>query len=166
MYNVQLENELIIFDIRDTLASVCSVQYDMDDNKLKSAQKLAIDMDLTEIIGEANVSRCVDQADDASQADQDLLKLIIAPLCHYTYKWSLDYFQGTLTDSGFSVVDKAEAIEEAEKAAVKAEYVGSKYMNKVIAFLEAEDASTLADIDNVPKVSQVFGGTEGRWDSN
>ena len=107
MYNSELENQLILIDIKDALQDFVPIQFDISDTKLKAAQKLAIDLELTKFMSTDNIERCIDQDDDASDADKSLLSLIIPPLCHFTYSKLLTYFQGSLYDAGWTTEDQA-----------------------------------------------------------
>lgn len=158
MYNPNLESKLIVINIEDIMQDFVSIQFDMDGTKLRAAQKLAIDLELTDHMTQANIDRCIDQADDASEADVNLINLVVPALCHYTHMYLLKYFQGTQYDSGFGTDEKVASRTEANNASSLAQTFGNKYMEKVVAFLEAETPARVAPT-RIPNVS-TFGGEE------
>lgn len=158
MYNSQLENQLIILDIEDVMQDFVPIQFDIDPTKLKAAQKLAIDLELTKFIKQEHIDRCIDQ-DDPSEADTKLLNLIVPALCHFTYEKCLSYFQGSLYNSGYSEEENAKTRAEAKSAASQANSFGNQYMTKVVEFLEAENPSEEKVVDSSPTV-EAIGGQE------
>ncbi len=160
MYN-EIEDELVILDIAEAMRILCSVQYDIDEGKLKAAQKLAIDIDLMRHISEADVARCID-LDESNEADVALYKLLYAPLVHFTNAQCLTYFQGTLTDSGYSIEEKAVTTSEAKNNASRASELASIYMVKVVDFLKEENPATEATVESKVATTRLVGGRESR----
>lgn len=160
MYNSNLENELIIIDIADAMQDHVPIQFDIDDQKLKSAQKIAIDIELTNYMSRADIDRCIGQDENSSEADKNLFKLIVAPLCHFTYNKCLEYFQGHLSESGYTVEELGQSRAEAKNAASLALAIGNSYMDKVVEFLEAENPQTEAKKDGYENPVKCFGGEQ------
>lgn len=164
MYSANLENGLIIVDILDTMRTLTSIQYDMDDQVLKAAQKIVIDLELKKYISKENILRCVDQDEyNVSDADLALKELITPPLCHFTYARLLTSFQGSISDSGYMTEEEAKSRNEAKNAATEARFLGSEYMKLVVEFLEEENPTT-EEVEN-PTNTLIFGGSEGRWNT-
>ena len=159
MFDSNLENELIVRNIADVLIDYIPVQLDIDDPKLKRSQKLAIDMNLTQFMSKENILRCIDQDEDSSEADKNLLKLVVPPLCHFTYMWLLKYNQGSIYESGYAVEPGAASPEEAKNAYSLAESIGKQYMSDVVEFLEKENPNTKSEKEERPRV-RTFGGDE------
>ena len=165
MYSSNLENELIIIDIEDVLQDFVSIQFDIDSTKLKAAQKLAIDLELTKFMSRENIDRCIDQPDDASEADKNLLKLVVPALCHFTYEKCLTYFQGALYDAGWSTENQVSSRAEAKNQSVLANSFGNQYMQSVVKFLEEENPNADTTIVESRPSTQAIGGEE-YWGKN
>ena len=167
MYNSNLENELIILNIENVLQDFVPIQYDIDSKKLKASQKLAIDLELTKFISKTDIARVVDMDEDsASDADKELLRLIVPSLCHFTYEKILTYFQGSLYEAGYSTENENTASRsEAKNAAVQANSFGNQYMIAVVEFLKTENPNTDATKENKSPNVKTFGGQE-HWGTN
>ena len=162
MYNSNLENELIIYDIENVLQDFCPIQFDIDGRKLKASQKLAIDLELTKFISKADIDRCIEQDEDtASDADKNLLQLIVPALCHFTYEKVLTYFQGSLYEAGYSTENENTASRsEAKNAASQANAFGNQYMTLVVDFLKTENQNTEATKESKRPSVSAIGGKE------
>jgi len=159
MYNVDLENSLIIIDIADTIADLCSIQLDVDNKKLKAAELIVQRVDLARLIGKANVERCVDPVEDADIA---LKELITLPLCYFTYSRCLEMFNGEMTDSGFEVAEGA-SLKGADKANGVYYGLAETLMADVFDFLELETPNdTQVKPENLTPKIRVMGGKEFR----
>lgn len=162
MYDSNLENELILPDIANVMTDHVSIQIDIDERKVKAAALVAQRIDIKRVIGQDNLDRVIDQANDASIADKQLRALIIPTLCYFTYYRCLTMFQGTFTDSGYITETEAETKSIAKSQASEIKGIAEEFMRDVIEFLEEEDPNTDATADKqVPNV-RVFGGKECR----
>lgn len=167
MYNSLAENQLILPDIADVLADYTSIQLDIDERKVKAAALIAQKVDIKRLIGQNNIDRVVMQADNASEADKNLLQLLIPPLCYFTYSRCLLMFQGVLTDSGYVIEgeNEAETRNSAKSHSKEIKGVAETLMEDVIDFLNDENPNSGDDIDSsklTPRV-RVFGGGEARF---
>lgn len=161
MYSSNLENQLIIHDIEDVMQDFVPIQFDIDSRKLKAAQKLAIDLELTKFISREDIARVIDLDEDtASEADKNLLEILIAPLCHYTYEKLLTYFQGSMYEAGYATEDQAASRDEAKNAAAQANSFGNQYMVAVVEFLKLENPNTEATKESKRPSVSTIGGKE------
>lgn len=160
MYSSFNENNLILPDIADAMQDHVSIQMDIDVTRVKAASMVAQDIDISRLIGRANVQRCIDPQ---TEADEELKLLVIKPLCFYTYVRSLKMFQGTLTDSGYVVESEAQDRNSAKSVANEMVQIAETYMQEVVAYLEAENPQTkeIKQENFTPQV-RVFGGVESR----
>lgn len=161
MYNVELENSLIIVDITQVMQDYVSIQPDIDETKVKAAAIVAQNIDIARLIGKPNVIRCVDV--EAGSEDEKLRTLLVPVICYFTYSRMLKMFPGTMTDSGYtmeeSIAERAATVSTANSHASIAE----AFMEPVFEFLEDE----IPDDENVDKAKltpgiRVFGGEEHR----
>lgn len=165
MHNINLENRLISSEIADLMQDYVSIQLDIDDTKIKAAAIVAQDIDLKRVITKENLDRVVglDIYDDTVPAnDLELYELIIAPWCYYTYARCLTMFQGTLTDSGYSIESEAESRQAAKSVGQEMKSIADSFMIGVVDFLENEDPNTDADDEKLTSRIRVFGGKENR----
>ena len=165
MYDVSLENRLISPDITNLMQDYVSIQLDIDSTKIKAAAMVAQEIDITRVITKANLDRVIgfDIYDDAnSDADISLYQLIVAPWCYYTYARCLTMFQGTLTDSGYSIETEAESRNAAKSVSQEMKSIGDSFMLLVTEFLEGEDPNTEADDTKLSPRIRTFGGKENR----
>lgn len=160
MYNVNLENQLIIVNIVDALIDHTSIQIDIDSTKIKAAELVAQNLDLKKVISQTNLNRCIDPQ---NEADEALKTLIISPLCYYTYARCLKMFQGTFTDSGFMIEGDAENRYTAKSVSNEMKSIGDAMMEPVIDFLDVESPND-ESVDEAKITSRVrtFGGNETR----
>jgi hypothetical protein len=165
MYNVELENSLILVDIVSQMVDYCSVQPDLDESKAKSAEIVAQRIDLARLIGKDNVTRCVEtpQGTELTGADLELRNLVIPPLVYFTYARLLRMFQGTFTDSGFALQVEAEDRGNAKSVANEMASIAETFMEDVFTFLEAEtpDDENVKPEGLTPRIRR-FGGKESR----
>jgi len=159
MFNSSNENNLIVTDIVDVMQDYCSIQLDIDSTRAKAAQLVAQNIDLKRLVGKDTLDRCIDPQTDA---DNELVELIIPPLCYYTYSRVLRLFQGNLTDSGFVVETDAESRDASRTQANEIYSIAEVYMQEVIAFLDAETPNDKIDQDKMTPSIRVFGGGESR----
>lgn len=162
MYSSNLENQLILPDIADAMVDYVSLQIDIDERKIKSAALVAQNIDIKRLITKTNLDRCIGQTESSPQADKDLLALIIAPLCYFTYSRCLLMFQGVFTDSGYSIEDEGEARNAAKSVAKEMKGIAEDSMTAVIEFLQEEDPNTEADETKLTPRIRTFGGKENR----
>jgi hypothetical protein len=160
MYNVNLENQLIITNIVDTMIDYVSLQPDIDESKVKAACIVAQKIDIARVIGKANVARCIDPQ---TPADEELLDLVIPALCYFTYARLLKMFQGTFTDSGYIVEGEAVDKNMARSTGNEMSSIAEAFLLEVVAFLKLEDPNDEAvDKDKINPRIRVFGGKEIR----
>jgi len=159
MYNASLENNLISSDIVSLMADHCSIQLDIDETKIKSAAKVAQDLDLKRVIKQENLDRCINPD---GEADEELRDLVIPAWCYFTYARCLKMFQGTLTDGGYVVEGEAESRNAAKSAANEMSSIAEVYLASVVEFLEEEDPATEVTAENINPRVRVFGGEENR----
>ena len=159
MYSSDLENQLIIVDIADALRDYCSIQLDIDDTKVKAAAIIAQKIDISRVIGVANVQRCITPA---TQEDENLKLLVIPPLCYFTYSRLLTTFQGTMTDSGYATEAGANEKDTAKSVALDIKAIAETFLTDVIDFLKLEDPNSEADGNKLTPRIRVFGGEERR----
>ena len=164
MYSATAENQLILPDIADAMQDYTSIQLDIDNSKIKAAALVAQKIDIKRLIGKENLARVIDQADDASTADKELLALMIPPLCYFTYSRCLLMFHGVLTDSGFIVEgdNEAETRNNAKSQAKEIKGVAESLMLEVMEFIEAEEPGDQLDKKKLTPRIRVFGGLEHR----
>ena len=165
MYNIDLENRLISSDITELMQDYVSIQLDIDNTKIKAAAMVAQEIDISRVITKANLNRVVGMDPYDSElpaADLALYELIIAPWCYYTYARCLKMFQGTFTDSGYSVEAEAESRNAAKSVANEMKAIGDTFMLSVAEFLEAENPDTDADDKLLNSRIRTFGGSENR----
>tara|TARA_R110000744_G_scaffold261287_2_gene376066 strand:- start:1418 stop:1645 length:228 start_codon:yes stop_codon:yes gene_type:complete len=71
-------------------------------------------------------------------------------------------FQGTFTDSGYSVEAEAESRNAAKSVASEMKAIGDTFMLSVTEFLETENPNTDADDKLLNSRIRTFGGSENR----
>jgi len=160
MNGIELENSLISPDVCDLMQDRISVQLDIDQTRVKAAAHIAQTVDLSRVIGVANVQRCINPQSDA---DDTLRDLVIPAWLFYTNARMLRMFNGTLTDSGYVVAEEASS-KQASKDADESYSVAEVYLELALDFLDAETPTASDDIDRTtltPKI-RVFGGQENR----
>jgi hypothetical protein len=160
MNSIELENSLISPDVCDLMQDRISVQLDIDQTRVKAAAHIAQTVDLSRVIGVANVQRCINPQSDA---DDTLKALVIPAWLFYTNARMLRMFNGTLTDSGYVVSEEASS-KQASKDADESYSVAEVYLELALDFLDAETPTASDDIDRTtltPKI-RVFGGQENR----
>ncbi|AGH56722.1 structural protein [Cellulophaga phage phi19:2] len=163
MYKAVTENQLIISDIASVMSDYTSIQIDIDERKVKAAALVAQRIDIKRLVNQSVLDRLIDVGQEYSDTDQQLLELIIPPLCYYTYYRCLLMFQGTFTDSGYVYESEAESRNAAKSVANQMKSIGDDFMLEVEKFLNAEKPSSDDNISR--KVSsnvRVFGGEEFR----
>lgn len=166
MYNSENTKKLIIVDIAQALVDFCSIQPDIDETKIQAAELTAQMVDLRRLIGEVNVSRCIDPInlnDVPSDSDTKLRELVIPALVHFTYSRLLKMFPGTFTDSGY-IIDK-EASDKGVTTLVSNEYkaIAESFMEDVFEFLKDESPSDKkVKPENLVLSVRTFGGREFR----
>jgi hypothetical protein len=162
MYNALLENQLISPDIANLMQDYTSMQIDIDNAKVKAAALVAQRIDLTRLIGAANVLRCVGITEASDPADIALYELVVAPWCYFTYSRCLKMFQGTFTDSGYTTEVEAEARGVATSVSNEMKGIAETFMIAVIEFLDLETPNTPIDSTKLTPRIRVFGGEENR----
>ena len=165
MYNLKLENRLISSEIVDLMQDYVSIQLDIDSTKIKAAAMVAQEIDIARVITKANLDRVIDldiYDETIPEADLQLRELIIAPWCYYCYARCLNMFQGTLTDSGYTVESEADSRDAAKSVASEMKSLGDSFMILVTEFLENENPDTLSDDQKLSPRIRVFGGKENR----
>ena len=165
MYKANLENRLISSEISDLMQDYVSIQLDIDDTKIRAAALVAQEIDITRVITKANLDRVVglDIYDDTVlAADLELFNLLIAPWSYYTYARCLTMFQGTFTDSGYTVEAEAESRQAAKSVGQEMKAIGDSFMLLVTDYLEKEDPNTEADDEKLSPRIRTFGGKENR----
>jgi len=162
MNSVNLENALISVDIVDLLQDYCAIQLDIDSTKVKAAAHVAQTIDITRVIGAANLERIKNPLDSVDDA---IRELAIPAWCYYTYSRCLKMFNGTLTDSGYVISEDAErALDVVGKASNEAYSIAEVYMQLLVEALDGETPTESDDIDQglfTPQI-RVFGGEENR----
>lgn len=161
MYNVGNENRLIVEDIAEVMQDYTSIQLDIDPTRVKAAALVAQN-DIKRAIGKANLQRCIEPLTDEDDA---LKRLIIPPLCYYTYYRCLKMFQGNFTDSGYTTETGAEDRNSAKSVANTYHSIGDTFMMEVFDFLKSEEPGDVTKVELTPRV-RVFGGTEFRGNNN
>lgn len=159
MYSAANENTLIIVDIVDTMVEYTSIQPDIDENKMKAAEKVAQQLDIGRVIGAANVSRCIEPQDED---DDKLRELIIPPLCYFTYMRALKMFQGVLTDGGYTTETEASDLNSAKSQANNFQSIAEAFMEPVMEFLNGESNTDVVPLEEPTPRIRVFGGEENR----
>ena len=151
--------DIIIDNLVETMALTTSIQPDIDEVKVEAAARVAQDIDITRIIGKANVERCLNPQDSA---DEELLELLTPALCWFTSYRLLKLYGFVFTDGGTTEEDE-EASKKNDKRASEAHAVGETYLQEVLDFLENENPDDLevAPEKMTPSV-RVVGGTEIR----
>lgn len=163
MLDSNLENELILPNIASMLVDYVSIQQDIDETRVKAASLIAQRIDIERLIGEDNINRVINTPNKKVEGeDLKLLKLLIPPLCYYTYSRLLIGFHGNYTDSGFENDEIAALRNEAKSVSNEMKSVAETFMLKVIAFLEAENPEEEIDKSKLTPRIRVFGGTERR----
>lgn len=126
-----METKVIIptTDLVDSMIVWCSIQPDIDEAKVKAANVVAQRLDIKEVIGQANIDRCINLTVDSDEADIKLKELLIPAICFFTYSRLLKLFPGTFTDSGY-VIDK----EASDKNVTR--HTANDYSDTAIVFLK------------------------------
>lgn len=161
MFNVDLENSLIIVDIVDVMQDYVSIQPDIDETKVKAASIVAQKIDIKRLIGADNVARCVDPAKDSE--DEKLRTLLVPAISYFTYSRLLKMFPGVFTDSGYTFDSEASDINVTRTTANQMASIAEAFMESVFDFLEAEttDDENVVKSNLTPRI-RVFGGKEHR----
>jgi hypothetical protein len=161
MYNVELENNLISVDIVDMMQDYVSVQLDIDSTRIKAAANVAQTIDITRVIGVANLQRV---KDPQNAVDDAFREMIIPAWIYYTHARLLKMFNGTLTDSGYIVTEDAErGAKQSAKDAEQAYSIAEMYMNIALDYLDDEsDTDVNIDRDILTPKFRTFGGGEQR----
>lgn len=168
MYDSTNENQLILNNIVDAMSDYVSIQLDIDDTKVKAAALVAQNLDIKKVIKKVNVERCIEGVVTTKSAEQvlkdkELRALVIPPLCYYTYSRCLLMFQGTFTDSGYTIEDEGEARNAAKSVAREMKAIADTFMDDVLEFLE-EEAETNEEVEPEKLTARIrtFGGKENR----
>lgn len=168
MFDTNLEKKLIAVNIAQTMIDYTSIQPDIDESKIQSAELIAQRVDLKRLIGQANVDRCIDPINRTGtipDSDTELRELIIAPLCFFTYARCLLMFSGTFGDSGYIVEQGASDKFSNSNTAKEYRAVAETLMEEALNFLELETPKTI-DKELVEKKFspniRTFGGNERR----
>lgn len=166
MYNPNNTKQLIVIDIAQALIDYCSIQPDIDESKIQTAELIAQKVDLKRLIGDVNVKRCIDPLnldDPPPTSDVELRELVIPALAYFTYSRLLRMFPGTFTDGGY-IIDK-EASDKGVTANVSNEYkaIAETFMEDVFTFLKTEtpDDKEVRKENLTPSI-RAFGGNEFR----
>jgi hypothetical protein len=168
MYNSTNENRLIVTDITGVMQDYVSIQVDIDETKVKSAALIAQDLDISRIIGRANVTRCIEPeggwADTPEDdANQELRDLLIPVLCFFTYSRLLKGFQGTFTDSGLAIEKDSIDTNVSKSTANEHAAIAESYLSVVLDFLKAENPNNVnVKPKNLTPRIRSFGGKESR----
>lgn len=163
MYTSRNENKLIFPDIVDLMTQYVALQPDIDETMVKAACLMAQNIDIKRVLGKDNLERLIEQEGvEFSNEDKELIILIEAPLCYYTYSRLLLSFQGNFTDSGFTTDQLATSLNEAKRVSKEMKSVADTYMEEVIEYLKVEDINTVADSTKLSSEIRVFGGKEYR----
>ena len=168
MYNSNNENRLIATDICQVMQDYVSLQPDIDETKVKSAALIAQDLDISRIIGRANVERCVEPntgwpATPEGEVNQELRALVIPALCFYTFSRLLRGFQGTFTDSGLTIEKDSTDTSVSKSQANEHHSIAESYLQVVIDYLKIETPNgTAVDVRKLTPNIRVFGGQERR----
>jgi len=166
MYNPDNTKQLIVVDIAQALIDYCSIQPDIDESKIQTAEWIAQKVDLKRLIGEVNVNRCIDPInfeEPPSTADIALRELVIPAIAFFTYSRLLRMFPGTFTDSGY-IIEK-EASDKGVTANVSNEYkaIAETFMEDVFTFLKGESPNDVeVKKENLTPSIRAFGGNEFR----
>lgn len=160
MQNADIENQLIIVDIADVMLNRVSIQPDIDETKIKAAEIMAQELDLKRLIGKPNIERCIDPQ---TEADENLVDLIIPPLCYFTYSRLLKHFQESFSESGLSTEANADTRNAAKSSATDFSVIAEAFMNDVFDFLKSETPNDEeVKPENVTPQVRLFGGKETR----
>lgn len=159
MFNAHLENQLIRSDITDVMQDYVSIQIDIDNTKVKAAALVAQNVDLKRIIKKAGLQRCVTPVTDA---DRELLELVIPAWCYFTYYRCLTMFQGTFTDSGYSTESEADDRNASKSVANNIKSIAETFMLDVMEFLDKENPNDKIDVRKITPRVRVYGGQERR----
>ena len=165
MYDVTLESRLISSDIADMMQDYVSIQLDIDNTKIKAAALVAQEIDIARVITKANLDRVIDldiYDESIPAADLSLRELLVALWCYYTYARCLTMFQGTFTDSGYTVESEAESRQAAKSVGQEMKAIGDSFMLLVVDYLEKENPDTEADDEKLSPRIRTFGGVENR----
>lgn len=166
MYNPELTKKLIVVDIAQALIDYTSIQADIDQSKIQTAELIAQRVDLKSLIGQANVDRCIDPINRTRTIppeDIQLRELVIPAIAYFTYSRLLRMFPGTFTDSGY-IIEK-EASDKGVTTNVSNEYraIAETFMEEVFVFLKTESPNdTKVKKENLTPSIRVFGGNEYR----
>lgn len=166
MYNPENTKKLIVVNISQVLIDYTSIQCDIDESKIQSAELIAQMIDLKRLIGAENVTRCIDPVNRTGTIpieDINLRELVLPVIAYFTYSRLLRMFPGTFTDSGY-VIEK-EASDRNVTTAVSNEYAGiaESFMDEVFTFLKAETKEDKkVQPDKLTPSIRVFGGQEFR----
>ena len=96
------------------------------------------------------------------EADLELRQLILAPWAYYTYARCLSMFQGTFTDSGYTIETEAESRNAAKSVSQEMKSIGDTFMILVTDYLKAENPETESDQTKLSSKVRAFGGGENR----
>lgn len=162
MYSAKAENQLILPDIADAMQDYVSIQLDIDNSKVKAAALVAQNVDLKRLIGQDVLDRLIDQDDETPATDKALKDKIIPPLCYFTYSRCLLMFQGTFTDSGYTIEDEGEARNAAKSVSKEMKGIAETLMLDIIDELEDEEPGEQFDKKKATPRVRVFGGCERR----
>lgn len=157
-----LEEKLIFQDINDIMQDYTSIQPDIDDQRVKAACLLAQNVDIKRLIGQNNIDRCLNPTTDF---ENELVEKIEPPICYYTYARLLNSFQGSYSESGYSVEELALATAETKRLSNEIRSIAEEYMKEVLILLKDEsDTDDDSDIHDDKLVSSihVMGGRESR----
>lgn len=166
MYNPELTKKLIVVDIAQALIDFCSIQPDINESKIQTAELIAQRVDLKSLIGQVNVDRCIDPVNRTGTIppeDIRLRELVIPAIAYFTYSRLLRLFPGTFTDSGY-IIEK-EASDKGVTTNVSNEYraIAETFMEDVFVFLKTESPNdTKVKKENLTPSIRVFGGNEYR----
>jgi hypothetical protein len=166
MYNPNLEKKLIVVNIAQALIDYASIQADIDQSKIQAAEYVVQLVDLKRLIGQTNVTRCIDPIsldNPPPTADVELRELILPAVAFFTYAKLLKLYPGTFTDSGY-IIEK-EASDKNVTTQVSNDYYATaeSLMEDVFAFLKSENAQDKSvKPENMTPSIRVFGGQEHR----
>lgn len=159
MYDIRLENQLIVIDVVDVMQDYVSLQPDIDEGKVKASMILAQKIDLKRILTKENIERC---KDPQTEDDETLRGLIIPSLCHFTYSRLLKGFQGVFTDGGYSTDQEAESMKVSAAVALSSYTTGEALLEGALEFLESDKSGPQPDRTKMTPSIRVFGGEERR----
>jgi hypothetical protein len=160
MYSLQAEERLISVDIVNILSDRCSIQLDIDPTRVKASALIAQDIDLGDVLTEAQIERA---RNPVTAADEVFRELVIPAWAFYTYARCISLNTGSFTDSGYVLEKEVGDIEsilyKTEKSIIS---IAIKYLGKVLAFLDNETPDIPSTTPGIKLRIKTMGGEENR----